>query len=236
MRHTWMLICLLAALVACNHPTPDYVSTYAPPAPMTPTANVAVIGDSYANGSTDGNQAWPAVVAALLQEQNINVDMQIAGPRGKSRRPMNKQVHDAVGPTTKLVVLFGSLNNSTSPAVDLSSGVSSAMAEAKKISSNARFLLIGPIWLDDTPPQNVLTARVMLRADAEAAGAAFIDPIGERWFTDQPNLFGPNMILDEAGHSYMAARMAPLIAEQLRSTPINVPAALPPSDQPSPPR
>lgn len=47
--------------------------------------------------------------------------------------------------------------------------------------------------------------------------ATFVDPITEGWFTDQPGLIGADGITPTAaGHSYLAAKIAPLIAQQLQ--------------------
>ena len=54
-------------------------------------------------------------------------------------------------------------------------------------------------------------------AGAAAVNASFVDPIAERWFIDQPNLLGgPRAAPTDAGHAYLAAKIAPLIAQQLQ--------------------
>ena len=44
----------------------------------------------------------------------------------------------------------------------------------------------------------------------------FVDPIAEGWFVGRPDLIGADGIHPtDAGHAYMAARIAPLIYDQL---------------------
>jgi hypothetical protein len=62
----------------------------------------------------------------------------------------------------------------------------------------------------------MLVARDIVKAQAEAIGATFVDPIAERWFVARPDLIGadgdhPN----DAGHVYLAEKIGPLIAQQL---------------------
>jgi lysophospholipase L1-like esterase len=62
----------------------------------------------------------------------------------------------------------------------------------------------------------MLMIRDVLNAAARAAGAAFVDPIGDRWFVDRPDLIGPDGVHpNDAGHEYLADKIAPLIRIQL---------------------
>ena len=73
----------------------------------------------------------------------------------------------------------------------------------------------GP-WPTADPPPAVLTIRDSLRRQALAAGAVFIDPIAEGWFVGRPDLIGGDGVHPtDAGHAYMAERIAPLIYDQL---------------------
>jgi len=47
-------------------------------------------------------------------------------------------------------------------------------------------------------------------------GAAFVDPIAEGWFVGRPDLIGADGVHPtDAGHLYMAERIAPQIYRQL---------------------
>ena len=44
----------------------------------------------------------------------------------------------------------------------------------------------------------------------------FVDPIAQGWFVGRPDLIGDDGVHPtDAGHAYMAARIAPLIYDQL---------------------
>ncbi|ETB08755.1 hypothetical protein O980_21950 [Mycobacterium avium subsp. paratuberculosis 08-8281] len=54
------------------------------------------------------------------------------------------------------------------------------------------------------------------RRRGRAAGATFIDPIAEHWFVGRPDLIGADGVHpNDAGHQYMADKIAPLIRTQL---------------------
>ena len=58
--------------------------------------------------------------------------------------------------------------------------------------------------------------RDILSGQANDAGATFIDPISEGWFVGRPDLIGPDGVHpNDAGHAYMAEKIAPLIHTQL---------------------
>jgi lysophospholipase L1-like esterase len=51
---------------------------------------------------------------------------------------------------------------------------------------------------------------------AGTIGATFVDPIAEHWFVGRPDLIGADGVHpNDAGHQYMADRIAPLIRTQL---------------------
>ena len=81
---------------------------------------------------------------------------------------------------------------------------------------NAKFLVISPIWPDAHPSGGILQARDILRAEAAAIGATFVDPIAEAWFWDRPDLIGADgKHPTNDGHVYMADRIAPVMAQLL---------------------
>jgi lysophospholipase L1-like esterase len=62
----------------------------------------------------------------------------------------------------------------------------------------------------------VLQIRDILDTAALAAGAAFVDPLTERWFVGMPDLIGADGVHPtDAGHAYLADKIAPLIRAQL---------------------
>jgi hypothetical protein len=122
----------------------------------------------------------------------------------------------AVKPDDALVVFFGSRNDQ---GVDLGLLADRAFADfdvARHIAPSARLLVIGPPWPTADVPDSVLQIRDVLNAAARGVGAAFVDPIGDRWFVDRPDLIGPDGVHpNDAGHAYLADKIVPLIRTQL---------------------
>jgi lysophospholipase L1-like esterase len=76
--------------------------------------------------------------------------------------------------------------------------------------------VIGPPWLTANPPPAVLKIRDSLREQAVAIGALFVDPIAEGSFVGRGDLIGQDGVHPtDAGHVYMADKIAPLIYDQL---------------------
>ena len=89
---------------------------------------------------------------------------------------------------------------------------------ARRIVRSARLLVVGPPWPTADVPASMLQVRDVLSTAARAAGAVFVDPISERWFVDRPDLIGPDGVHpNDAGHEYLAGKIAPLIRSQLSS-------------------
>ncbi len=62
----------------------------------------------------------------------------------------------------------------------------------------------------------ILQIRDALATVARASGATFVDPLAERWFVDRPDLIAVDGVHpNDAGHAYLAQRIAPLIAAAL---------------------
>lgn len=220
-RFVCVFACLLLAVTGCSHPIPEYESKYTTPAPEPPTAAIALINDPYTGGASSGTQAWPAVVTAQLRQQNIGIDAAVGTPD----TPLTKQVGAVVQPTTKVVVIFGSAGDSDSKNAGFPSDLARAVLQVKKTAPESKILMIGPAWIDGKPPKPLQAVRDTMKAEARTAGATFIDPITDGWFVGQPDLIGPDRVtLTDAGHAYLAGKMAPLIAQQLQPLPAAPPA------------
>jgi len=122
----------------------------------------------------------------------------------------------AVKADDSLVVFFGSRNDQGVDPQLLAGKARDTFDLARVLAPSARFLVIGPPWPTADVPEPMLVIRDVLNAAARAAGAAFVDPIGDRWFVDRPDLIGPDGVHpNDAGHQYLADQIAPLIGMQL---------------------
>ena len=199
-----------------------------PPSPARASlqTHIAVIGDSYTTGSDEGgngSNSWPAVAWQLLADRGVDIDADIAaeGGAGYGRRGNGGSVFEdlaaqAVQQDDDLVVFFGSRNDQPVDPGQFPDLASGAFQWARLVAPTAKFLVIGPPWPTAVPPPSLLTIRDTLRAQAAAVDAVFIDPIAERWFVDRPDLIGDDGVHPtDAGHAYLAQRIAALIHDQL---------------------
>jgi lysophospholipase L1-like esterase len=128
------------------------------------------------------------------------------------------QIPTVVRPDDRLVVVFGSRTEADVPAEELQPAVRKTLDAVRAAAPNAKIVVIGPVWTDPAPPPDVLQTRDVIQTQAGSTGAIFVDPIAEGWFRDNPDLIGSDGIHPtDAGHAYMADKIAPLIAQQLHS-------------------
>jgi lysophospholipase L1-like esterase len=122
----------------------------------------------------------------------------------------------AVHPDDSLVVFFGSRNDQGVDPTVLAGMAHDAFALARRLAPTANLLVVGPPWPTPDVPPDVLQIRDVLRSQAQWAGASFFDPILAGWFAGRPDLIGPDGVHPtDAGHTYMAQRLVPLISSQL---------------------
>ncbi|TPG33615.1 Rv0518 family GDSL lipase [Mycolicibacterium hodleri] len=189
-------------------------------------SRVAIVGDSYTNGTAIGGQganAWPALAWKSLARRGVQVAADVAaegragyGVRGDQGNLFGDLTPRAVKPDDALVVFYGSRNDQGVDPNVLSGQVFNAFAHAHGIAPNARLLVIGPPWPTADVPTAILQIRDILAFQASLAGATFIDPIAAGWFFDRPDLIGRDGVHPtDAGHAYMADKIAPLIGDQL---------------------
>jgi len=188
--------------------------------------HIAVIGDSYTTGGDLGGlgaNGWTARAWQLLTQQGTPVAADVAaeggagyGTRGNHGSVFEDLTVDAVKPDDALVVFFGSRNDQGVDPTQLSILAWGTYQLARRTAPKARFLVIGPPWPTADPPDPVLRIRDALRYQARVAGATFVDPIAAGWFVGRPDLIGKDGVHPtDAGHAYMADKIAPLIRAQL---------------------
>ena len=187
---------------------------------------IAVIGDSYTTGSDQGGngpQGWAPQAWRALTEHGIAVTPTVAaeGGAGFCTRGNRGGVFEdltvrAVKPTDVLVVFYGSRNDMDVEPTRLSVAMYGTLSLAPQIARSAQLLVIGPPWPTADPPAKILRVRDVLSYQAELAGATFVDPIAAGWFVGRPELIGADGVHPtDAGHTYMAEKIAPLIAAEL---------------------
>lgn len=187
---------------------------------------VAVIGDSYTTGGAEGGlgeKAWPTQAWQILAQQGVATTADVGaeggagyGTRGNRGSLFEDLTAATVQPDDTLVVFFGSRNDQRVDPTQLSILTYGTLQLARRIAPAARFLVIGPPWPTADPPVEVLRIRDVLKYQAGVAGATFVDPIAAGWFVGRPELIGADGVHPtDAGHEYMAEKIAPLIGAQL---------------------
>jgi lysophospholipase L1-like esterase len=195
-----------------------------------PLHHIAVIGDSYTTGTDEGGRgpkAWTARAWRTLAHEGVQVVADVAseggagyGVRGNHGSVFEDLTARAVHPDDALVVFFGSRNDEGVDPLRLAGVAHDTFALARRTTPSAKLLVIGPPWPTADVPEWVLQIRDILDAQAVGVGAAFVDPIADRWFVGRPDLIGPDGVHpNDAGHAYLADKIAPLIGEELSGPP-----------------
>jgi GDSL-like Lipase/Acylhydrolase family len=187
---------------------------------------VAVISDSYTTGTDEGGMGpknWTTIAWQTLGSEKVPVtaDVQAEGGAGYGTRGNHGSVFEdlttkAVRPDDALVVFFGSRNDKDVDPARLSVLIYGTFQLARRTAPSAQFLVIGPAWPTADPPVEILRIRDALAYHARLTGAVFVDPIAAGWFVGRPDLIGADGVHPtDAGHTYMADKIAPLIGSGL---------------------
>jgi GDSL-like Lipase/Acylhydrolase family len=187
---------------------------------------VAVVGDSYTAGGEQGGlgeKGWPIQAWRILARQGLATTSDVGaeggagyGTRGDRGSLFEDLTAAMVKPDDALVMFFGSRNDQGVNPTQLSVLVYGTFQLARHIAPSAKFLVIGPPWPTADPPAAVLRIRDTLKYQAGVAGATFIDPLAAGWFVGRPELIGTDGVHPtDAGHAYLADKIAPLIGAQL---------------------
>ncbi|MGB9222198.1 Rv0518 family GDSL lipase [Mycobacterium sp.] len=188
--------------------------------------HVAVIGDSYTAGTDEGglgSQSWTARALRKLAAHGVRIAADVAaegrsgyGVPGDRGSVFEDLTATAVKPDDALVVFFGSRNDQGVEPGLLNERARETFDLARHRAPTARFLVIGPPWPTADVPGAVLQIRDVLNVAARAAGAAFVDPIGDGWFVDRSDLISVDGVHpNDLGHAYLADKITPLIRTQL---------------------
>jgi lysophospholipase L1-like esterase len=219
-------LALVAGIVVAGPAHPTRVRAYETLTLDSRLNHVAVIGDSYTTGTDEGGlgpKSWTALAWHTLAQRGVRIapDVSAEGRAGYGVPGDHGSIFvdltgRAVKPEDALVVFFGSRNDQGEDPQLLAGKVRDAFDLARLLSPSARLLVIGPPWPTADVPESILQIRDVINGAARAAGAAFVDPIGDRWFVDRPDLIGPDGVHpNDAGHQYLADKIAPLIGMQL---------------------
>lgn len=216
-----LIKCHLAGLVAALA-----ITACSSPSTLPPTGDqIVVVGDSYTTGPNDDGKdpdVWPAMVWKDLRGKGYEIAPTVSGEGGAGyanpgyRGGVFAGKAQAIQPSTELVVFFGSANDMHIPPDVLTGAVHETLKKARLTAPKAHLLVIGPAWPRPDVPAEVWRVRDIVRGEATAIGATFVDPLAQRWLWDDPALIGPDWIHpDRAGQRYLAEKIAPLFQAEL---------------------
>jgi lysophospholipase L1-like esterase len=183
---------------------------------------VVAIGD-FTAGSDEGGQGeknWTAQVGALMDETRqvrIVTDTSSGAGSGYVTRGSGltfpDQVTRLVSPATDVVVVSGSRNDIVAAPGEVKAAATQTFRHIAGIAPGAVLVVIGPTWIDDDPPMQLLATSDAVASAAGEAGAQFVDPIADHWLDAEAGLVGrDNVHPTDAGHTRIAALMTPVIS------------------------
>jgi lysophospholipase L1-like esterase len=186
---------------------------------------VVLIGD-YTSGSEVGGEGprnWTALVGLGLQtNQPTRVIRDNSEGSGYVANGAFGQTYlDAakvlVSSDVSVVMMFGSRFDMYADPRAVRQAAADTYAAIRTAAPDAVLLVVGPVWPGVPPPGAILTTRDMVRAAAAEAGAVFVDPIEQGWFTEDPRaLMGPdNVHPTDAGHERIALGIYTSLSEAL---------------------
>ncbi len=188
--------------------------------------HVAVVSDSYTTGTKEGGlgaKSWTSLAWRILGREGVRINADVAaegragyGVRGDHGSVFADLTNRVVRPDDELVVFFGSRNDQGVDPDVYAEATRSTLASARRTAPAAKLLVIGPPWPTADVPDVVLELRDVLYGEAHAIGASWVDPLAERWFVGHPELIGSDGVHpNDAGHAYLADKIAPLIGTRL---------------------
>lgn len=190
---------------------------------------ILVVGDSYTAGGREGGAgaaSWAHLVARQLTAEGRRVTLEVAAAGGSGyvrtgpRHTTFVKLAQRTRSERDLVVFLGSRND-IAAAPEVQAAAEAAFATVRAASPRAALLVVGPPWVDADPPDYIRADRDAVEAAARAAGATFVDPLAEGWFTGWAGRFiGAGSIHPtDAGHRYMADLLLPSIEKLLPPQP-----------------
>ena len=204
-------------------PATATATSSAPAVPATPPV-LAVVGDGYSTGSALGGQGaagWPALVAEQLgAELRLNA-ASMAGytALGTTGQDFSGIVAASPVPDADVTVVFGSRNDLGESVAAVAEGAAETFQLIRSSAPETQLIVVGPAWSSAQVPDALYPVRDALDEAAQEAGANFVDPLEEGWFSQPATLIATDGISPtDAGHGFLASQIAPLVQQALAAT------------------
>lgn len=192
-------------------------------------AVVAVIGDSYMAGfgaSSAENSMGPQMAGRLHMDlANFAVGgtgYLNGGPYG-GNQSYQVQAGSAIVADANLYVVEGALNDWSLIYVDKTATLDDLKAAAGALyerladeEGTDNVVVVGPSWPYESEDPGIVEVNDALKAEAEAAGLAYVDALEENWINTENNdeYIGPDMVHpNDLGHTYLGRKFATAISD-----------------------
>ncbi len=187
-----LAICLLCSLLsACDGAAGESEPPRRTPVIQKVTPVVMVVGDSFTVGSgpVPAWRTYAAQTARMLGWQPV-----IAGAggtgylnRGRVGRTFQQSFDAELSwrPAPDVLILSGGHNDHRLPTLLVRRAAARLVWEVKGRWPKTRIVMVGPIWLENAPPE-VYQVRDALKEVAAREGVPFLDPLARRWVTGRP--------------------------------------------------
>lgn len=212
---------------ATERAEPSAAPPIAPPSdvPSPPAPVLAVYGDGYTAGSDLGGagaRSWPALVAEELgMDLRVHaVSMAGYAATGVTGETFAQLVLSNAVPDADVVVIFGSRNDRGAEPELVRQEANNTLAAIRANSPDAVIIAVGPAWSNATLPSDLALLSTAVDRAAAAAGATYVDPLGESWFSepDEGGLIAVDGVSPtDAGHAYLAGLIEPRVRAALDS-------------------
>lgn len=170
---------------------------------------VAFLGDSYTQGAgTDnGSKAFVMVAARKLRWSGRQFAVGGSGYSGPPGRSYGERLQHVIDFRPDYVVVSGSRNDTrVGPGVVHAEAVTLFQRIREQLPA-AQLIVVGPIWVDQSPPTEILRLNSEVRSAAEGADAVFIDALDPSWMDGSAELIADDDIHPtERGHDRLAER------------------------------
>jgi|GEM_PF-591415 len=193
---------------------------------------IAVVGDSYTTGSdmdSGPESNWSALMADELRltRPGLVMHVEAGGGSGYTTTGFRNLTFEGLAKLSMpadpdLIIVFGSLNDNRSRPSAVDGAARSLMTWLHEERPDATILVIGPPWMNELVPANLMLGRDAVRSAALGVSATFVDPLAEGWFAgDAASLIGSDRVhpTDE-GQRHLAELITPTVERLLASRPI----------------
>jgi lysophospholipase L1-like esterase len=186
-------------------------------------ASIVVVGDSYTEGVEQGGLGdanWTAQLRSLLRSNDERTALTVDGSGGSGyvsvgwRNVTFGQMADrTVDGSADIVIVFGSINDMFEGAsiADVTRAARDTYTTIRAAAPGATLMVIGPSPTGDEVPDELRRVSEGVARAAADAGATFVDPIAERWFSgDAAALISDDDLHPtDDGHAYIAELVLP---------------------------